>query len=240
MESTEKPRISVVICVKNRPDFLAQALKSLQRQTFADWECVIVDDHSTEDIAATVGGFNEPRFRYIKNEGKPGISASRNLGNREARADWVAVADSDDINLPLRLQTMAAAIEANPDVDVFYSTIYCVNDGTYDFFIWKSWQVYDRELLYTKNHIPHGSVVYRRELVVEVGYNEELQSAVDYDLWLSLSDRRRSFLYIDQPLMVYRMHGEQISTDPVRRAQQDANTLAIQERHRQYIEAPLG
>ena len=225
------PKISVVICVKDRSNLLRQALQSLVRQTFTDFECIIVNDYSNEDIEIVVKEFNDERFIVVKNPGKPGISSARNFGNKLARAKWIAVADSDDINLPIRLQRTVEAIETANDIDVIYTGGYSFKDGTYDFASLRLVQEYNRDSLYCSNYILHNSVAYTKEIILKHAYDEDLMYAEDYDLWLNLSDNHVKFHFINEALILYRLHENQTTLKKEKRYIQDQIVASIIRKH---------
>jgi len=231
---TPPPRVSVVIATKNRSTYLRQALQSLINQTTQDLEVIIVDDHSNEAIAEVVAEFADSRLIYIQNTGTGGISASRNLGNAAASAPWIAVLDSDDLAFPRRLERSLQVVEADSNIDIVYSHAYQFHDGSYDFSIWKRTVPYDPILLYQKNFIVHSTAMYRRDLVLSIGYDESLPSAVDYDLWLSLADRGARFSFIEETLVAYRYHENQIVNTPEDQVRQDSQAQKVREKHKTY------
>lgn len=234
-----KPEISVVITVFNRSEYLRQTIESLLTQTIESWEAIIVDDHSNEDIGAVVESFKDPRLRYLKNEGKPGPSAGRNVGNRSARADIIAVADSDDIILPRRLELTVNWFKQHPETDLFYASMYTFPDATYKFKYHRYFREYDRNMLYEWDFISHITVAYKKQRILELPYDEDLKAAIDYDMLLNFADRDYSFGYIREPLMLYRRHGDQISSNPDRKAVQEKNTDVIRAKHAQYRLKPI-
>lgn len=113
-----KCRFSVVIATYNRAELLPHAIESVVRQTFPDWELVVVDDGSTDATREAVGSVADPRIRYIALPENRGATEARNRGVAEARGDWVLVWDSDDELAPHALETLASAIIKNPDADI--------------------------------------------------------------------------------------------------------------------------
>ncbi|HEV8000058.1 MAG TPA: glycosyltransferase family A protein [Planctomycetaceae bacterium] len=99
---SQSPFFSVVIPTYNRADLLRQALESVSRQEFQDFEVIVVDDGSTEDLSSVVAAFD--RTRLIR-QANAGPSAARNNGLRAAAGEYVAFLDSDDLWLPWTLST---------------------------------------------------------------------------------------------------------------------------------------
>ena len=129
-----KPAISVIIIFLNAEKFIGEAIDSVFAQTEKDWELLLVDDGSTDDSAAIAKGraAEAPsRVRYLRHPGNEnrGMSASRNLGIREARGEFIAVLDADDVWMPTRLERHLGILRAHEEVGMVYGpTLY-----------WHSW-----------------------------------------------------------------------------------------------------
>jgi glycosyltransferase involved in cell wall biosynthesis len=104
------PTVSVILPTYNRASWLPQTVASLLQQTQPPLEVLIVDDGSTDDTAAVCRSFPEP-VRYLRQE-NAGVSAARNRGIAEARGEWIALADSDDLWVPGKLEIQLAALAA--------------------------------------------------------------------------------------------------------------------------------
>jgi hypothetical protein len=127
-------RVSVVIPFLNAERFLADAVGGVLAQTYDDWELLLVDDGSSDESSAIAHRFmreHPARVRRLEHPGhvNRGMSASRNLGVRHARGEFVAFLDSDDVWRPDKLATDVAVLEAHSRVAVVY--------GTY--VQWRSW-----------------------------------------------------------------------------------------------------
>ncbi|MEO0716860.1 MAG: glycosyltransferase family A protein, partial [Planctomycetota bacterium] len=110
------PRVSVVMAVHNAADYLPQALASLRWQTITDWECVAVDDGSTDGSADVLHRFAERDARFrVMSQAKAGITAALTLGDAAARCDTIARMDSDDVALPTRLERQLGHLESHPE-----------------------------------------------------------------------------------------------------------------------------
>lgn len=100
--------------------FITAAINSVLAQTFTAWELIIIDDGSTDDTAAVVQQFTDPRIHYIYQENK-GLPGARNTGIRQARGQFIAPLDSDDLFAPTKLEKQLAFMQANPDVGLAYN-----------------------------------------------------------------------------------------------------------------------
>ncbi|MFI5360569.1 MAG: glycosyltransferase family 2 protein [Elusimicrobiota bacterium] len=118
------PLFSVVMPTYNRAASAAAALRSVLAQTDARWECLVVDDGSTDGTRAALAGFTDPRLRFFWNDRNRGQHACRNQALREARGSWIAFLDSDDLFLPGRLAALSAAIAARPSTGFWFTNAY--------------------------------------------------------------------------------------------------------------------
>ena len=114
------PRVSAIINFLNEERFLREAIDSVFAQSFGDWELLLVDDGSTDGstgIARRYAEMHPEKVRYLEHEGhrNRGMSASRNLGVREARGDYIAYLDGDDVWMPDKLENQVAILESHPE-----------------------------------------------------------------------------------------------------------------------------
>lgn len=110
--------ISVVIPLYNKADKIKDTLVSVFTQTYSDYEIVIVDDGSTDGSADIVEQLADPRIRLIR-QANAGVSAARNHGIEEARGEFIALLDADDLWKPEYLATQIGLSEKYPECDVF-------------------------------------------------------------------------------------------------------------------------
>ena len=116
------PPVSVVVPAFNRAGSIRAALESVLRQTWADFELIVVDDGSTDGTPEAARALDDPRLRVIVTPRNMGASAARNLGIAEARGPWIAFQDSDDEWLPSKLEKQMARLLA-PGAD--WVAAYC-------------------------------------------------------------------------------------------------------------------
>lgn len=119
-----KPLISVIIPTHNRADLLPRAVMSVLKQTFTDFEAIIVDDASDDDTEAVVKQIGDNRVRYIRHTHNLGGPAARNTGIREARGEYIAFLDDDDEYFPNKLAiTLQALNGASDKTGLAYSKV---------------------------------------------------------------------------------------------------------------------
>jgi len=207
-----RPSVSVVIATHNYGRFLPDAIRSVQAQTFTDWECIIVDDASTDDTQEIVAGFmgTDPRIRYTRNATNLRHGGSRNRGSSMARGEFIAILDADDWWEPDKLESQLQAVRSVPGAALCFS-------GKKDVFptgvttrvLEAEWlRKLDRNL-HLVNGVVHSSVLVSRTALQAVGgYDESLPAAEDWDLLLRIMHLYgvSSFVYVDRPLVYYRLH----------------------------------
>ena len=119
------PLVSVVMPIFNRQQYVAQAIESVLAQTFEDWELILVDDGSTDQSVEIAQRFAEEysgKIRWSSHAGgvNKGISATRNLGMRLARGEYIACLDSDDLWLPDKLEDQVCIATRHPEVALIF------------------------------------------------------------------------------------------------------------------------
>ena len=115
MSGMSNPQISVIIPTFNRVRLVVQAIDSVLKQSFHDFEIVVIDDGSSDDTGAVIQQYTDPRVRYIYQE-NTGLAGARNAGIRAARGQYVAFLDADDLFLPHNLDSHIAEIERHPQL----------------------------------------------------------------------------------------------------------------------------
>lgn len=208
-------RVSVIMSVYNAELHLADAIRSILDQTFADFEFLIVDDGSCDRSAEIMDGFaaSDGRIRVIRQENR-GLIASLNRLLNEARAPLVARMDADDISMPTRLERQAAFLKEHRDHAV-------VGTNTHELdkhgVISKCTDFHPLDhagiamAMEHRSPICHPSVMMRRDPILEAGgYRLPYVHCEDYDLWLRLLDRTRLANLPDR-LLLYRRSPGQVS-----------------------------
>lgn len=207
----------------NGAPLLPRALASALGQTLGDLEAIVVDDGSTDDSAEVAERAGDPRVRVVRAGRRAGVSAARNRGIAEARADVVAFLDADDEWLPEKLERQVALLRAAPESP---PVVYCAferSDALGGRVLGRAGDgpqgdVY-RPLL-TGWHPGTASVfaVTRAALEAVGGFDEQLLTAEDYDLWLRLARAGHRFGCVPDVLAIkHERAGPQLTRDPAAR-----------------------
>ncbi len=217
----EDPGVSVVMAVHNGAPYLREAVQSILDQTYPQFEVIIIDDASTDATPEILAQLNDCRIKVLRNPTRLGLAASLNRGIREARAPYIARMDADDLSLPERLMRQRQFLEEHPDHALVGSSYYQMDaQGR---IVGLVPVLTDNEALQAglleQNWFGHGSVMVRRQALLEVGgYNERFTCAQDYDLWLRLAERHK-IANLPEPLYCWRRTEGGISQ--ARRAEQE-------------------
>ena len=181
------PKISVVMSVYNDAPFVREAIESILKQTFDDFEFIVIDDGSKDGSSDILALYAEKdsRIRIFRQENS-GLIAALNHGLKYCRAPLIARMDGDDISLPYRFEAQVEVIEKHPNFAVIGSQVVFID--TFGKVIGESvvptHPEYLRDHLLLENCIFHPSVLMRKEAVLNCGgYSSEAKHAEDYDLW---------------------------------------------------------
>ncbi len=218
------PLVSVVIPAYNSGRYLDEAVRSVIAQTFTDWECIVVDDGSTEDLSRI--GKMDPRVRLIR-QPNSGVAAARNIGVAHSTGEFVAFLDHDDIWLPEKLEAQVTAMKSDGEIGACY-VCYDEIDGSgnrkavpisadspanyYDF-------------LRSGAPIPSTILVQRLAFFSVGGLDPTLPYADDQDFMLKLACLF-NVKYLPTRQVLYRLHGGNASTNYYRVAYHSMMNLA--------------
>ena len=236
------PAVSVVIPAYNRAASILAAIDSVLRQTWRDFELIVVDDGSRDGTQDVVRGIDDPRLRLIETPHNMGASAARNLGIAEARADWVAFQDSDDEWLPLKLERqMARLLAPGANFVAGYCGMLILGEPDETPGAGGRLQVrYFPDVGETRlegdllvpllrgSLISTQTLVARRDRLDEIGgFDPEMRSLIDWDCVLRLAPLG-PIAFVDEPLALQRFSSNSITRDRERRL---ISQIRIAEKH---------
>jgi glycosyltransferase involved in cell wall biosynthesis len=200
-----RPMVSVVLPVYNCEHTIYEAIDSVLKQSFADFELIVVDDKSTDNTVGIIKQFTDSRLKLLENQQNIGRAGSDNNALPFVQGKYIAKMDGDDICHPHRLEKQVAFLEEHPTINVVGSWIQCFGHSTYlHQYSLDSDQVMCRTLF----GMPLGnpSVMLRSELFFEgrMRYDASLRQAEDYDFFARY--REKLHLYVlPEPLVKYRI-----------------------------------
>lgn len=216
-DKSSPPLVSVIIPAYNTARYIGETLESIFAQTFRDYEVIVVNDGSpdTAQLESVLLEY-QSRVHYFKQENR-GVAGARNTGIRNARGEFLAFLDSDDIWLPDFLTEQLKFFADNPLFDMVCTD--CVYFGSSDL-AGRTWQILDpigNPATFEKILPTHGGAfasfaLLRRETVLKVGFfEEELRLLEDYEYWLRLLYRGGRLAYLRKVLGKRRVHSESLT-----------------------------
>ena len=208
------PAVSVIIPVYNRKQYLSRAVTSVLRQTFADLECIVVDDGS-DDGSDRLPCLDDNRIRVLRLGDRYGVSRARNEGVNRARAPWIAFLDSDDEWLPEKCAKQIQWRNQHPAIRILQSREQWIRNGVRvnppRHLEKRSGDIFADSL--KRCMITPSSVFLEKRLFMSYGgFNESLPACEDYDLWLRITAEHAVGLVNEHLLRRYGGHGDQLST----------------------------
>jgi glycosyltransferase involved in cell wall biosynthesis len=214
------PAVSIILPTFNRLEFLGTAIASVFAQTFEDWELVIADDGSGADTGTYLRTLEDPprvKVIWLQHTGKP--SVVRNAALREARGEYVAFLDSDDVWQPKKLETQIASLGCHVARKWSYTRFALVDGAGHPIDSSRSggspapagWIL--EKLLTGETVIALPSVVVSRALLQQLGaFDEDLIMCEDDELWFRLA-AQSEIDGVDEPLTLIRRHGQHSGND---------------------------
>ena len=202
------PRVSIVIPAYNPGHYLDLAIQSVVAQTFTDWELIVVDDGSAEDLSYIGEKYSAVKMIRQSNQG---ASVARNAGILASSGRLIAFLDSDDLWEPTKLEHQITLMNANPNAGLCHTSFQIINaQGAVT---GPGFQGYDKDYneLLMGCGICASTVIVRRECLAASGLFDPFCPPVeDYDLWLKLS-RYYSICRVESNQAFYRIHSQNIS-----------------------------
>lgn len=210
--------ISVIVPCYNQANFLAEAIGSIQAQTVSDWECLVVNDGSTDRTAQVAAALAsaDVRVRHMSQPNR-GLAGARNRGLAESRGRYVQFLDADDVIMPEKFQLQVEAMQgiARPGVvscDYYYGTHECVwtcdpklrplrsaldvGDPLLDLAL--NWET---ELSIPCHCFLFDGILFRDQ---GFGFNQALKNHEDWDCWMRVFAQRPGYRHVSEQLAVYR------------------------------------
>jgi len=207
MASSTPPRISVIMPVYNAEKFLSESIDSILRQTFSDFEFIIINDGSTDSSQKIVDSYAKRDDRIkVHKQTNHGVVFTANKAIDLARGDYIARIDADDVAMPDRLQQQFDLLEKNQNAVLVCSDFEIFSDSGE--FRYREVVPPDsdaiKQLLYIRNPIANGSTLIRKSALVEVGLFDNV-FAEDFHMWMKLMEKG-DFLSTGTMLYRWRMN----------------------------------
>ncbi|MBE8716030.1 glycosyltransferase family 2 protein [Cellvibrio polysaccharolyticus] len=220
------PKATIIIPAYNAEKYIASTLESILNQTFSNFECIIIDDGSTDNTVSYAKKINDPRFQIISIENSGGPSVPRNIGLDCAKGEYIFIFDSDDLMHPQKIELSVAALDKYNGANFLFTNFSSINENDrvlkesfldeYDT-LWNIFPDGDRvqveqinsgvlySTILSANYIGTSSVVIRRSSLTESDrFSEDLKNGDDYLFWVRFS-KKNNAVFINRKLHKYRI-----------------------------------
>ncbi len=211
-----KPLVSIIIPTYNRAHLIGETLDSIIAQTYTNWECIVVDDGSTDDTDEVMGDYlvKDGRFKYHKRpDSKPkGANACRNIGLEKAMGEYIVFFDSDDLMTPDHLQVkMDGIINKQCDYVITRTKFFNKEDNRFE-----KYYTFDQYPITAHNYVTKNNnwltldVCIKSEIAKKIRFNESLQSSQEYNYYGKLVYHSVNAVFIDKVVSLRRHHEQSI------------------------------
>lgn len=225
------------MAVYNGEKYLEKSIESILKQTFSDFEFIIIDDCSTDRSAEIIKSYLDPRIVYQRNDANLGLAGALNRGLDLARGEFIARMDADDISRPDRLEKQYHFLKKHPAVGLCGTWIKIISSGQ----IWKTPpdRLIAPSLLFNTPFF-HPTMMFRLDIFRQnkLAYDETCRKSQDYELWLR-AIKHLAPANLKEPLVDYRVTDEQISDFLSSRGRQEIIEMIRKKAVAELIPSPL-
>lgn len=209
----DKTIVSVLMPVYNSEPYISMAIESVLKQTFRDFEFIIIDDGSSDNSLEIIRSFKDERIRIIQNDNNLGLIKTLNNGIQLTRGKYIARMDSDDIAMPDRLEKQVAFLEKNNDIGVVGAKAMVINQHSKPTGLIMNVATKDEEIrtqIIFRCPFIHPSVMGRSFVFKEFMYDERFPIAEDFHLWIQVMEKYK-VANLNEVLIKYRVYGGGVS-----------------------------
>jgi len=214
---SDTPLVSIIIPTYNRAHLIGETLDSVLAQTYQNWECIVVDDGSTDKTKGIVQQYSkkDARFQYfLRPPNKPkGANACRNYGFEKSKGEYIQWFDSDDLMRPEKLEIKvkyALSEKADIVIDSHTTETKIILNKDPKLEVFESADFYVDYILGKKPVITN-DVMVKREIIDSRRFDENLHKAQEYEFFTRLFEQKLKYCFLDLPLTVYRESDNSIS-----------------------------
>jgi glycosyltransferase involved in cell wall biosynthesis len=208
-------KVTVLMAVYNAGDYLQISVESILKQTFSDFDFLIINDASTDSSGVFLEQLNDPRIKIIHNQCNLGLTRSLNAGLQHIRTKYIARMDADDVAHPQRLEKQIRFLDKHPNYILVGSSYRLIDaeSKVIDSVIKPMDHVELMWLFHTRTALEHSSVTYRHDMqnLPPLQYDVKYRTAQDYDFWLRMLKQGKGAIMPDL-LLDYRQHSQNITS----------------------------
>lgn len=209
----QKPVVSIIIPCYNQEQYLEECLQSVLAQTFQEWECIIINDGSTDKTELTAKKWTEKdlRFVYVYKE-NGGLSSARNSGLQMAKGDYIQFLDCDDSIAPDKFHASIDLLDKNGEIDVVVSNYKRFTDNLakavrVNHFIVRQELLNFESVLFNWDNdfaIPIHCGFFKADFFKDFRFNEVLKAKEDWIMWITFFSKNNKALFLNEDFAFYR------------------------------------
>lgn len=207
-KAPDSPTVSVILCTYNHGHYITEAILSVFQQTFTSYECIVMNDGSTDDtvekVEALIESYPEKKIKLI-NGPNVGVVRTRNKSVTHAQGRYMLFLDADDVLHPTFLSECVPVLESKPSVGFVYTDVQHIG---YRNDIW-SGGPFDPTRLLLDNQLTLTALMRKNTFIEIGGFKEQMEKGFeDWEMWISCVEAGWSGHHIDKPLFYYRKDEE--------------------------------
>jgi len=214
MKNQNYPKITVLMAVYNGEKCLRRTIDSILKQTFKDFEFLIINDCSTDNTLKVIHSFKDPRIKIHNNETNKGQTISLNIGLKHAKGKYIARMDADDLAMPQRLEKQYKFIVDNPKYTVVGSSCLVIDENNRKRSISQGISNYRNIIvkMLTASPLNHVSALMNKKEIIDAGgYDSDFIISADFDLWSKLVRSGKFITSLDETLSAYKVSTASLS-----------------------------
>lgn len=210
--------LTIALTTYNRPNFLYESIKSILKQTFTDFDLVILDNGSTNETRSVIDSFNDNRISYVRNKTNDLVFV--NNAFNYTKNDFLMIFHDDDIMEPTMLEEMIQIIQGDKDINTISCSINLINSDSKNLNkirpriindkVWTK-NCFIKQYLFSGDIIPCPSTIFRSSIInkYDLKYDWKVGPAVDLFLFFRINLIRGKMILLKKPLLNYRIHFNQ-------------------------------
>ena len=236
------PVVSVVMAVYNGEAHLRETVASVLNQTLTDFECLIIDDGSTDATADILAALTDSRIVVMRNQQNEGLPYSLNRGLDHAQGTYIARLDVGDLSVPDRLEKQAQFLEAHPEVGIVGSWSQLIDESGNDVRI-ERFPLHDLDIRWTlllRNPFLHPAVMLRRSVLEKhcLRYEPTFRAAQDYELLTRVLEYTQG-ANLSDVLVAYRLSSTSITAQLKTQQLQNHDMIALRTIRQELPDFPI-
>ncbi len=234
------PKVSIIITTYDRQEQLKETVVSILKQTFSDFELIIIDNYSQFNFLEFISLFEDKRIRAFQNSNNGLIGINRNLGISLANGLYIAFCDDDDLWECNKLELQVQFMDQNPKVDMCCTASSFINNKINKSVLRKTISYLNsyvlslnlikaKYMLLIISFITHSSVIFRKEISSKAGFistDPEINTILDFDYYFRISLTHRIY-YLNKKLVQYRLHENQVSYKDISKTKLKVNDVVM-------------